>query len=89
MIRAGQLRVECQVARAVWTTVKSDRGIGPAAGDIFIDRLANARFQLGQIPRQIDHDIALFPVHRIELDAKFSSSMVRLCAAVASHASHE
>ena len=64
------------------------RGIGSAARDIFIDRLANARFQLSEVARQINHDVALLSVHRIELNAKFSSGMVHSTAAISSHASH-
>ena len=48
VIGAGQLGVERQIARAIWAAVKSDGGIRPAARDIFIDRLANARFELGR-----------------------------------------
>jgi hypothetical protein len=68
--------------------MKGDRGIGPAARDIFIDRLANARFQLSEIEWQIDHDIALLSVHRIELNAKFSPGVDHFSAAISSHASH-
>jgi hypothetical protein len=63
VIRAGQLGVERQVARAVRATVESNCGIGPAARDIFIDRLANARFEFGQVPRQINYNIALLSIH--------------------------
>ena len=63
MIRARQLGIERQVSRAVGATVESNCGVGPAARDIFIDRLANTRFELGQVARQIDHDIALLSIH--------------------------
>src|SRR5205814_654519 len=58
------------------------------ARNIFIDRLANARLELGQIARQIDYDIALLSIHRIEFDAKLCSVVMDLGAAVTSHASH-
>jgi hypothetical protein len=61
----------------------------PAARDIFIDRLANARFELGQIPWQIDHNVALLPIHGIKLDAEFCPAVIGLTAAVARHASHK
>src|SRR5206468_11881857 len=80
--------VERQIARAIRATVKSNGGICPATRDIFIDRLANARFQLSEVARQIDHDIALLSVHRVQLHAKFSSGMDHLGAAVPCHASH-
>jgi hypothetical protein len=88
VIRAGQLGVERQIARAIWATVKSDGGICPAARDIFIDCLANARFQFSEVARQIDDDIALLSVHRVELNAKFSSGVNHFSAAISSHASH-
>src|SRR5206468_7589928 len=69
--------VERQIARAIRATVKSNGGICPATRDIFIDRLANARFQLSEVARQIDHDIALLSVHRVQLHAKFSSGIDR------------
>jgi hypothetical protein len=68
--------------------VKRDVGIGPATRNTFIDRLANARLEFGQIAWEIDHDVALLSVYGIELDAKFCSAMIRLGAAVSGHASH-
>ena len=68
--------------------MKRDGGIGPAARNIFIDRLANARFKLCQIARQIDYNVALLSVHRIEFDTKFRSGVIGLAATVPSHASH-
>ena len=88
MIRASELGIECQVARAVCAGVKSDGGTGPAALNIFIDCLANARFKLCQIARQIDYNVALLSVHRIEFDTKFRSGVIAIGATVPSHASH-
>ena len=65
-----------------------DGGIGSAARNIFIDRLANARFKLCQIARQIDYNVALLSVHRVEFDTKFSSGVIALGATVSSHAPH-
>ena len=52
------------------------------------DRLANARFKLCQIARQIDYNVALLSVHRIEFDTKFGSGVIALGATVSSHAPH-
>jgi hypothetical protein len=68
--------------------VKGDRRVGPAARDIFVDRLTNARFKLSEVSRQINYYIALLSVHRIELHAEFSSGVDHLSAAVSGHASH-
>ena len=68
--------------------MKGNGGIGPAARNIFINRLANARLELGQIAWQIDHNVALLPVHGIEFDAKFCPAVIGLAATVAGHASH-
>ena len=88
MIRAGELGIERQIARAVCAAVKRDGGIGSAARNIFIDRLANARFKLCQIARQIDHNVALLSVHRVEFDNKFGSGVIALRATISSHAPH-
>ena len=88
MVGAGELGIEREVARTVWAVVKSDGGISPAARNIFIDRLANAWLELGQIAWQIDHDIALLPVHRIELDTKFCPAVIDVGTAVTGHAPH-
>jgi hypothetical protein len=68
--------------------VKGDDRIRPAARNIFVNRLPNARFELGEIARQIDHNVALLSVHRVELDAKPGSSVIGLGATVSSHAPH-
>jgi hypothetical protein len=65
MIRTGEFSIERQVPRAVRAAVKTHRRICATAGNIFVDCLANARFQLNQIARQIDHDVALLPVHGV------------------------
>src|SRR6266403_830764 len=88
MIRAGKFSIERQAARAVCAAVQRDGGIGSAARNIFVDSLPNTRFELGQIAWQIDYNVALLSVHRVELDAKFRSRVIRLGAAVSSHASH-
>src|SRR5262249_11865788 len=88
MVRASELGIECQIARAVCAGVKRNGGIGAAARNIFIDRLANPRFKLCQIARQIDYHVALLSVHRIEFDTKFRSGVIALGATVPSHASH-
>src|SRR5439155_1140519 len=74
--------------RAVWAVVKSNDDVRSPAPNIFIDRLANARLEAGQIAPQIDYDIALLSIHRIEFDAKLCSVVMDLGAAVTSHASH-
>src|SRR2546430_80247 len=76
------------MARAVWAVMKSNDDVRSSARNIFIDRLANARLELGQIARQIDYDVALLSIHRIEFDAKLCSVVMDLGAAVTSHASH-
>ena len=68
--------------------MKGNSGIGPPARNIFIDRLANARLELRQIAWQIDHNVALLPVHGIEFDAKFCPAVIGLAATIAGHASH-
>ena len=68
--------------------MKGNDGIGPAARNIFVDRLPNTRFELGQIARQIDDDVALLPVYRVELDAEPRPGVIGLGATVSSHASH-
>src|SRR5205823_7575753 len=88
VVGAGELRIKRKVARAVWAVVKSNDDVRSSARNIFIDRLANARLELGQIARQIDYDVALLSIHRIEFDAKFCSVVMDLGAAVTSHASH-
>src|SRR6266516_7372645 len=88
MIRAGEFCIERQVARAVCAAMQRDDSIGPATRNVFVDCLANARFELGQIARQIDHDVALFSVHRVELNAKLRACVIRLGAAISSHALH-
>ena len=65
VVGAGQPGIESEFARTVLTVVKSNDDICPPARDIFINRLADARLELNQIARQIDHDVALFPVHGI------------------------
>ena len=65
VIRAGEFRVEREVPRAVRAAVKTDRCIRATARNIFVDCLSNARFELNEIARQINHDVALFPVHGI------------------------
>src|SRR5205085_5437262 len=62
--------------------------IGSAAGNILVDGLANLRLERSQIARQIDDDVALFPIYGIELNAEFSAVVIRLAAAVAGHRSH-
>jgi hypothetical protein len=68
--------------------MKTDGGVGATPRNIFVDGLANARLELDKVPRQIDHDIALFPVHGIQLDSKFCSGVIGLATTVSSHASH-
>jgi hypothetical protein len=65
MVRAGEFRIERQVARAVRAAVKTHRRVCATARNVLVNRLANARLELDQITRQIDHDVALFPVHGI------------------------
>jgi len=89
VIGAGQFGIEGEVARTVWAVVKSHDDIGSAARNIFVDRLANAWLELGEIAWQIDHDVALFPVHGIEFDAKLCPAVIGLGAAVTGHASHK
>src|SRR5436309_9637552 len=88
MVRTREFGIERQIAGAVFAAVKRDDGIGSAARNIFVDSLPNARFELGQIARQIDNDVALFPINRVELNAKTRSGVIGLGATVSSHASH-
>ena len=88
VIGAGQLGIERQLASAVEAVVITDENVGSAARNIFVDRLANARLELGQIARQIDDDVALLPVHGIEFDAELCPAVIGLAAAVTGHASH-
>jgi hypothetical protein len=68
--------------------MKGDGGVGPAARNIFVDCLSNARLEFRQIARQIDHDVALLSVHRVKLNTKPRSVMIGLGATVSSHAPH-
>ena len=88
MIRSRQLGIEREIARAVCAAVETDDNIHPAARNIFIDGLTNTRLKLGQVARQIDHNVALLPVHGIELDAEFCTVENGLAAAITGHASH-
>ena len=88
MVRACEFCIKGQIARAVFAAVKGNDGIGPATRNIFVDRLPNTRFELGQVARQIDDDVALLPVHGVELDAKPRPGVIGLGATVSSHASH-
>src|SRR5206468_6175721 len=88
VIRAGEFRIERELPRAVRAAVKTDRCVRATARNIFVDRLANARLELNEIARQIDDDVALFPVHGIYLDSKFCSGVIGLATTVSSHASH-
>src|ERR1700730_6513088 len=62
-IGAVEFRIERELARAVRAVVISHDYIGSPARDVFIDRLANAWLEFSEIPRQIDNDVALFPIH--------------------------
>src|SRR5207244_3262230 len=46
------------------------------------------RLERGQVARQIDDNVALLPVHRVELDAELRAVVIRLAAAVSGHRSH-
>src|SRR4029077_20627749 len=81
-------RIEREVPRAIRAAVKTDRRVRATTRNIFVDCLANSRLELNEITRQIDHDIALFPVHGIQLDSKFRSGVIGLATTVSSHASH-
>jgi hypothetical protein len=88
MIRAGEFRVERELPRAVRAAMKTNRCARATARNIFVDCLANARLEFNEIARQINHDVALFPVHGIQLDSKFCSGVIGLATTVSSHASH-
>ena len=63
----------------------TDDDIGPASRDIFVDGLTNLRFERGQIARQIDDNVALLPVHGIELDAELDAVVIGFTAAISGH----
>ena len=63
VIGAREFRIEREFARAVRAVVISHDYIGSPARDVFIDHLANAWLEISEIPRQIDNDVALFPIH--------------------------
>ena len=48
----------------------------------------NARLELYQIARQINHDVALLSVHGVKLNTKPRSVMIGLGATVSSHTPH-
>jgi hypothetical protein len=68
--------------------VKGNDDICSTTRNIFVDRLADARLKLGQIARQVDHNVALLSIHRIKFDAEFCPTLIDLAVAVASHAPH-
>ena len=88
MIGAGEFRIKREMACAVWAVVKRNDHIRSASRNILVDRLADARLELGQVARQIDHDVALLPIDGIQFDTELGTAVIGLGSAISGHASH-
>ena len=88
MIGARQGGVERELAVAVCARSGRRRDVRAAARKFLVDRLADARLQLGEIARQVDDDVALLSVHGIQLDTEFHSVVVDFTAAITGHRTH-
>jgi hypothetical protein len=71
MIGAGQAGIERELVRAVGPFMQSDDNVHAAARDFFVNGLANSGLERGEIARKVDNDVALLPVHGVQLDAEF------------------
>ena len=88
VIGARQLGIEGEFARASGAIVITHDDVGPSARNVFVNGLTDMRLERGQVARQIDDDVALLPVHRVELDAELRAVVIGLAAAVSGHRSH-
>ena len=68
--------------------MQRDHDVHAAAGNFFIDGLADSRLQRREIARKIDDDVALLPIHRVQLDAEFRACQIGFAPAITSHAAH-
>ena len=88
VVGTSQGGVERRFARAIRAGVVNDHHICSAARNFFVDRLPNARLELGQFARHIHHNVTLFAIDRVEFDADFCPAVVDLATSVTSHAAH-
>src|SRR5581483_5446442 len=79
---------ERELARSVRPGVQGHVHVRASARNIFVDRLTNARLQLGQIARQVHDDVALLAIHGVELDTNLRAGVIGLAASVTGHRSH-
>src|SRR4030095_12027979 len=88
VIGTGQSAIELQLARRARVGRKRDHHIGPPAGQPLRHRLPDTRLEHAQISWEIDHDVALPAIDRIDLHADFRATALALAAAISGHASH-
>jgi len=81
--------IERLLLRDTGCGVKCDGHIQPAARDLGVDEIADAGLKLGEFAWEIDRDIALLAVHRIQLDGEFCTIVGALAPTVTGHASHD
>ena len=88
MIRTGKIDIEREFARSARTVVITHHNVGAATGNIFVDRLTDLGLERGEIAGKIHDDVALLPIHRINLDTELRAVVIGLAAAVSGHRSH-
>src|SRR4029077_15517955 len=88
VIRARKIDIERLLPRPARTVLITNDDVGSSAGDVFVDRLPNSRFERDEIARQVNHDVALLSIHRIELNAKLRAAVIVLAAPLSGHRSH-
>jgi hypothetical protein len=86
-IGCRQCRVDLRRLGDAWL-FQHHLDLDPSARDHLVDLVADTAFERLQLARQTEHDLRLFPVHRLQLDDDFRAVDGMFAPAVAGHGSH-